>query len=69
MKRVRDLKLLDTIGPILGCSTWRIFSLKVVDGDHRLGLIPLDAAALPGYGPGYVFLTLDPNIEVEATED
>jgi len=67
MKRVRDLKLLDTIGPIIGCPTWRIFSMEVVDGDHKLGLYPIEV--LPGYCCGdMVWLTLNPNVEVEATE-
>jgi len=69
MTRVRDLKLLDTIGPLIGCSTWRIFSMEVIDGDHKLGLIPLEA--LPGYGgcgTGMIWLTLNPNIELESVD-
>jgi len=65
MKRVCNLRLLDCIGPILGCNEARIYSMEVVDGDHRLGLIPLDA--MPGDMGGMIWLILNPNIEVEVT--
>jgi hypothetical protein len=65
LKRVKDLKLLDTIGPICG-STAKIFSISVEDGLHRLGLRFLEASM---FGNGEEqFLTLNPNILIEASE-
>jgi hypothetical protein len=41
--------------------------MEVVDGEHKLGLYPIEA--LPGYcGGDMVWLTLNPNVELEASE-
>jgi hypothetical protein len=64
-KRVRDLKVLDTIGPILSFE-WRIVSIEVVDGNHKLGIVCM--GNIRGSDGERQWITLNPNIELEATE-
>jgi hypothetical protein len=65
-KRVRDLKVLDTIGPILSSDKWRIVSIEIVDGNHKLGIVCMEN--IRGSDGARQWITLNPNIELEATE-